>query len=161
MRLRTLMAALCLCAAGCAEVPEGDVVTDDEGPVPLSFQMLGFGTYAGETDLEAVARSTGEWQQLRATLDFARPPRALGDSLAGTMVLVAGAQVPHGGYALRFVSLEQDDDGLEATYVLLEPGEECTTAPAPQQPFVAARAPRIDAPVRFVRVVERTPCVLE
>lgn len=158
--MRCAALAALVATAGCVDVPEGDVVTSDDGPVPVSFQLLGFGTYDGAQGLETVARTDAEWARLRARLDFARPPRAA-DSLGGTMVLVAGAQVPHGGYALRFVTLEQTADSLEATYVLLAPGAECTTAPAPQQPFVAARAPRVDRPVRFVRLVEETPCVLD
>ena len=94
------------------------------------------------------------------SLSFTRPAQLRGGTLDGAMILVAGVQAPFGGHALRFVTLEQDSSGVEATYVLLAPGEECTSAPAPQQPFFAIKAPRIDAPIRFTRIVEESPCVM-
>jgi hypothetical protein len=154
------LAALSVLFAGCLDVPQGDVTTEDGGPLPVAYQMIGFGTYQGdEAQLEAVARTDAEWDALSDRLSFARPTRQA-DTLGGTMILAAGAQAPYSGFALRFVTLEQDSTGLEATYVLLVPGEECATAPAPQQPFVAVRAPLVEAPVRFTRLVEETPCVL-
>lgn len=159
-RLRTLLILLLALTTSACEVPQGEVSTDDGGPTPIPFQRVGMGTYEGTSDLETVARTDEQWRRLSDSLSFTRPAQLRGGTLDGAMILVAGVQAPFGGHALRFVTLEQDSSGVEATYVLLAPGEECTSAPAPQQPFFAIKAPRIDAPIRFTRIVEESPCVM-
>jgi hypothetical protein len=161
IRLRTLLVIVLAFTASACDVPQGDVSVNDGGPTPIPFQRVGFGMYEGTSDLETVVRTDAQWQRLSDSLAFLRPAQLRGDTLGGAMILVAGAQAPFGGHALRFIALEQDSSGVEATYVLLVPGEECTMAPAPQQPFFAIKAPRIDAPIRFTRVVEETPCVID
>ncbi len=160
-RLLTLLLLTLTLGASACTTRQGDVTTDDEGTTPIPFQAIGIGTYVGDTDLESVARTDAQWQLLSDTLSFARPARLTGDSLGGAMVLAVGVRAEYGGFGVRFVGLEQDSVGIEATYGLFVPGEECSNAPAPQQPFAAVKAPRIDAPVRFTRIVETSPCVID
>ncbi len=147
--------------AGCRQ-PErvGEVVLDDEGPLPVPFEIVADGASARLTPpLEQAVVDAQGWDSLQAALTFRRAPAPV--DFSGAMLLVAVAQAPSSGHALRFESIEQDSAGLVAYYTLLAPDADCITDRRPQQPFQVVRLRAVEGDVRFEKRKEALRCTFQ
>ncbi len=149
---------LALAACNPPRVREGEVVVA-EGTLPVSFEAVADGATARlDTLFEAAVTGSAAWDTLRPRLHFRRPPAPV--DFEGAMLLVAAVRTPASGYALRFDSIEEEADGVVATYTVFTPGTDCFTDAIPQQPFQVVRLRRFDVPVRFRRHDEPLRCTL-
>lgn len=154
-RLTLLLTFFALTAAGCRQrEPLAEVVLFEGGEL-LSFQPIGQGTNATLT-ADTVARTAEAWAALQTAFQPRQPFRPV--DFPGAMVIVAADSVPTGGYSVHVESVERDSLGVLTTYTLLQPCEESLATAVIQQPFQAVVVRHLDAPVRFVRRVERLDC---
>lgn len=150
----SLLVLVLLAFVGCSSEPPAPPPPD---PEPVSFTRLGQGQHADLADTtETIVRDAASWATLSASLR----PMVPFDSVdfSTHVVLLAAVPVPSGGYNLGFEEVYRLGDEIVASYILMQPGEDCATAQALATPFQAIMLPTPNAPIRLERITEAYSC---
>ncbi len=123
----------------------------------MAFTRLGQGQHASLRDTtEQVIRDATAWAALADSLRPVMPFDSV--DFSNQVLLLAAVPVPSGGYNLGFEEVNRVGDEIVASYVLMQPGEDCATTMALATPFQVIRLPRPDLPIRFERTTEAYSC---
>lgn len=146
---------LVLLVAGCA-LP-GERETEVTFAEALAFEPIGRGQTASlDTTATLAIRDAATWAVYQDSLHPARPFEAV--NFEQEMVVLVAVPVPSGGYSVTFETVEKDEDGLTAHYILSEPGYDCLITMGKAVPFEAIRVAKTEGPLRFEQVQEAYRC---
>ena len=158
MNQRTLVLGIflsgCLSLSGC--LGQHEPAVEIEAYVPLPLAELGRGRQGSVTGGHYVITRAEDWTAYQDSLRPLQPFEPVDFALE--MLVLAAAEVPSGGYDLRFEEIEDAGTHLVAHYRLYTPGDDCRPTFGSSTVFQVVRTMQSDKPVTFERTEERTAC---
>ena len=160
MMYRFLFAiALSTLGMACLRASDEDA-SIEVGSESLYFEAVGAGQAGSLADTtETVLRTESEWITYTDSL---RSPEAFQPvDFSQTMLVLVALPQASGGYRIQMESVEAEEDGLVASYVVYAPGPDCMVIMAQTLPFQVVAVRRSPGDMTFRRRVELESCSLD